>query len=372
MECYRLGPLTVDAVHASFSGDANGAVDRFEILVTGDPDDYWLHSVLVGLYQLSGRIDDAESEIGELERIRPGFYVNQWQAGFHHLFERGDLATAADAFARVADAMPELPMPLAEMAPSLLAWEKGQVLVFRSRLLAEMGEMDAACRDQAMGAALFDEGASLGLYHTLELALLLIEMGDAHGRELLDALCEAPSALFRAQALGWLGVETARSGDVEGAERYRGALRELGYDGGWEFGYPTRPAFDRARVVFPLLIDGHLALGEEDPARAALAFVRARRAAPERMSVVPVVSLDGRAHLAAVEGMAVSYDALGEHSDARAADRWLTRHRLETVIVAQAGTAFLERAEARGADQLAGITSAAPMEKSNGPVAVPE
>ena len=388
---HSTGPqrLEVDALYCSFSGDAEGAVDRYELVREHKPDDYWLHVALMGLFQLVGRVDDAEAMLEELERIRPGFPMTRWQAGFHLLFERGDLTGAAAEFERFADAVPEHPLPLASMMPALVEWDKGrldaalesldalhaerfdrlsavgrsQLLVFRSRLLAEMGETEAACEDQALAAALFDGAAPFGSYHRLELALLLDEQADPAGRELLDTLAQAPSAFLRAQALGWSGIAAARAGHTERAQEIRRRLRELDYDGGWVWGYPTRPAFDRTKAIFPLLITAHLALVADDPARAYGLFARARRASPERMSVVPVVSLDGRARTAATEGLALAARALGEHHEASQADRWIRRHRLETVILAQAGAGFYHRAVQRSEDdQPAGTTSAIPIE----------
>jgi len=380
--------LGIDALVASFAGDASAAIDRYELLRLDAPDDYWLHVGLMGLYQLVGRVDDAEALLADLERIRPGFFMNDWQRGCHELFERGDLTAAAGAFRRVVDANPDYPLPLAVMAPALVAWEKGrmdaamemfddiftdrferctvtgkeQFLAFRSRLLAELGDVEAAIADQALARSPFAPEASLAVYHRFEEALLRSEAGEAEGEDMLVELAGSASSLARAEALGWLGVTAARRGDADAAVSRRRDLRRLGYDGGWEWGFPTRPAFDRARMVFPLLIDGWVAVCREDYERAAAAFSRARRLAPERMSVVPSVSLGGRAHLEAVEGLAVVAGAVGDEELAAAMDEWTIRHRLETVILARAGAGYLRRAEARRSGQSAGTTSATPIE----------
>ncbi len=390
--------LFVDATYAAFAGDAVGAIERIEVLLEQEGGFYWLRVYLAELYQIVGRLDDAERVIADLERLRPGFYVNMWMRGLYLMFEQGDLAGAAADLAIVSEQMPGLSMPLADMAPALAAWEKGrldaaledldrlfverfdglfpvgksQFLLLRSRLLADRGDEDAARHDVRLGAALFDPGASFHVYHTMEEALLLRNMGDDRGTEMLNDLTEVPSALYRAQAFGWLAVDAARHDDLEEAGRLARRLRDITYDHGWEWGFPTRPGFERASLVFPMLVDGWTALARDDPERAVVMFGRARRAAPERMTVVPTVSLGGRAHVDATEGLALAYGALGEADHAGEADLWLARHRLETVILTQAGAGYLRRAEARLSGQPEGTTSAAPMAKSNGPVVVPE
>lgn len=387
--------LIVSATRSSFAGDAFDAVDRLELALEERPDDYWLLINLIGHHWLLRRWDRVDDLLGRLEVVRPGHFLNAWQRGFRQLLLAGDLAEASREFAEVARLAPDLPLPLAELMPALQAWHGGDrsvalaemdgvlaarraplsvigremILTFRSRLLADMGEVQAARLDQAQAVALFDEGSASAWYHRLEMALLDAENGRGGAETILRHLSRNASALYRVQALGWTGVIASRRGDAATGRRCAEALAAAVYDGGWEWGYPTRPAFDLVQSVFPLLIGGHIALHSGRSEAALNNFSRARRMAPDCFAIVPVVSLDGRAHLEATEGVALAAASRGNARLAEEADRWLAGNPLKTAILAQAGAGYADRARLRLA-QSPKTTSATPIEKSSGP-AVP-
>ncbi|GMQ94800.1 MAG: hypothetical protein BMS9Abin12_2308 [Acidimicrobiia bacterium] len=388
--------LIARAMISSFSGDAVGAVEGYELARATSADDYWLAVNLMGLYWLLGRDGSAERLLDEIERTRPGFYLNAWQRAFHELCAIGDIEAASSHFAEVIRRNPDLRLPLAAMAPALMAWNDGeleaalnlmdalvfgeidsmpsigkdQALTLRSRLLCDLGDFDAGYSDQRQAAALHDDMSSWRAFHDLEISLLLLDDSPDDGIDLLRRLRSSVSALYRVQAHGWLGIHAARHGDLALAAEELYAIGAVEYDGGWEWGYPTRPAFDRAQAVFPMIIGGHVAMARGDYSGAARAFRRARRAAPVRFSVVPVISLDGRAHVEATEGSTLAHTALGNDAVSSSSDRWLLAHRLECVILAQAGSRYRRRAVERSR-QSAGRSSATPIEKSS-PALLPE
>ncbi len=365
--------MVLRGMRASFAGDAVEAISRFELALERNPGGYWLHINLMGLYWLVGRRDAAAALLDRVEELRPGFYLNAWQRGFHALLADGNLAAAREDFAEVARLNPNLPLPLADVIPILEVWAQGnrgfalemidgviaerigglpplgadQLLTFRSRLLADLGDVEGARDDQQRAAGLFGPEDSWSLHHALESGLLAGVAPGQPGVLGLERVAAGGSALLAAQAHGWLGVAAAIAGDIERAGGHRVSLGELEYEEGWEWGYPTRPAFDRARSVFGLLISGHLALGNGELPKADRQFARALRTTPVRWQVVPVISLDGRASLAAREGIALVAAAQGDLSRATEANRWLVEHPLETVMLSQAGVEFRQRAEER-------------------------
>ncbi|MDJ0952195.1 MAG: winged helix-turn-helix domain-containing protein [Acidimicrobiia bacterium] len=362
--------LLLKGVHASFAGDALEAIDRFEVALRRYPDGYWLRINLMGLYWLVGRYDAAGDLLPDLERIRPGFYMNSWQRAFHELTVAGDVGAAQEAFAEAHIRNPDIPLPLGDLMPALQLWLEGdldaalrgcdelaaerlgwlsptgadQLLTLRSRLLVACGDVEAAQRDQLQAAALFEPGSSLAAHHFLEVALL---DDDEESMARLEAIAENTSSLLAAQSLGWLGIAAAQQSRADEAGDYRRRLARLRYQGEWAWGYPTRPAFDRAQAAFALLIRANVALAAGELEMAARLFSRALLVTPERWHVVPVIALDGRAHLAAREGLALAAAALGQERTAAEANRWLVEHRLETEILAQAGAGFRQRALAR-------------------------
>ncbi|MEZ5175441.1 MAG: winged helix-turn-helix domain-containing protein [Acidimicrobiia bacterium] len=362
--------LIVEATHASFKGDAAGAIDRLQLYVADHPDAYWPRVNLMGLYWLTGRDSAVTALIDELEAIRPGFYLTEWQRAFHELTSHGDVVAACAAFTEVKRRKPDAPLPLAILAPALLAWSHGdlesalsdvddflatgatgmgpsaqdQALVMRSRMLADMGDSVGAVADVRRAQSQYSETSAWYAQHTLELGLLMVDCDDPDGAGLLEGIAEHFSPLHRAQAHGWLGIGRALIGDADGAELHRKQIAAMVYDGGWEWGYPTGPAFSRAQSVFPVLIAGYLALSRGDHLAAHRLFGRARRIAPKRMVVIPVVSLDGRAYLSATEGLARAASALGWFDEAEEATAWLATHLLETSILSQAGAGFRHRA----------------------------
>ncbi len=378
------------ATYASFSGDAVTAMERYEVLRVAMPDEYWLAVNLMGLYWLLGRDDAARELIDELERIRPGFYLNAWQHAFHELLSVGDLVAAGCHFAEALRRNPDIPLPIAALAPALLVWSnrnleealemmddlvfarfdemptigKDQALTFRSRLLADMGDTDASYSDQRRAAALYEPASPWRWHHDLELGLHLLDTSPAEGIEILRGLLSMSSSLYRVQAHGWLGIHAAREGDDELARSHLAALIAVDFDGGWEWGYPARPGFDRAQAVFPMLIGGHLAMHRGNLTSALRSFSRAQRAAPTRLTVVPVVSIDGRANLEATEAVSIAAAAMDKTAISHEADLWVTEHPLECAILTQAGARYGHRAMNR-LRQSAGTSSATPIEKSS-------
>jgi DNA-binding winged helix-turn-helix (wHTH) protein len=388
--------LLANAVGASFAGDAVAAVEAYELVRTDAHDDYWAAVNLMGLYTLIGRDEDAGSIADELEDLRPGFYLNAWQRGFYDLCSNGDLQAAGRAFADALERNPDIPLPIAVMGPALALWNDGrldealagideimaasfdamppiakdQALTLRARLLADLGDVASAHNDLQRATALHDPTSGWTWGHLLERALLLLDAGDDAGVEILGRVASDASALYRVQALGWLAVDAARRGEFAAANDHTRAVATTVYDGGWEWGYPSRPAFDRAQSVFPILVSGHLEAHRGHAQQAIRSFTRARVAAPERFAIVPVISLDGRTHLEATEGLALARRAVGDTDGADAADRWIARHRLECVMFTRAGAGYRVRSVDRLA-QDAGTSSAKPMEKSS-PVVLPE
>jgi DNA-binding winged helix-turn-helix (wHTH) protein len=382
--------LLAGATFASFSGDAVTATERFELARIALPEDYWIAVNLTGLYWLLGRDDAARELVDELELIRPGFYLNAWQRAFHELLSVGDMVAAERHFAEALRRNPHIPLPIAALAPALTRWTernleealtmmddlvfarfdemppvgKDQALTFRSRLLADMQDVDGSYSDQRRAAALHESSSPWRWHHDLELGLFVLDSSPAKGTEILEGLTSTPSSLYRVQAHGWLGVHAARHGDDESARSHLAALTEVAFDDGWEWGYPARPGFDRAQSVFPMLIGAHLAMRRGNLTGALRSFARAQRAAPTRLAVVPVVSIDGRANLEATEGVALAAAAQGNTTVAHTADLWFTEHPLECAVLTQAGARYGHRASDR-LRQSAGISSATPIEKSN-------
>ncbi len=363
--------LLLKGVHASFAGEALEAIDRFEVAMSRNPDGYWLRINLMGLYWLVGRHDAARDLLGDLERIRPGFYLNSWQRAFHELTVVGDVDAARQAFDEAHARNPDIPLPLGNLMPALQLWLRGdldaalrvcdelaaerldwlpptgadQLLTLRSRLLYVLGDSEAAQRDLLQAAALYEPASSFADYHLIEVALIVDD--DTESRARLETIAEHASPHLAAQSLGWLGIAAAQQARAAEADDYRRRLARLRYQGEWAWGYPTRPAFDRAQAAFSLLIRAHLSLAAGQLESADRLFSRALLVTPERWHVVPVIALDGRAHLAAREGLALAAAALGEERTAAEANRWLVEHRLETEILAQAGAGFAQRARAR-------------------------
>jgi tetratricopeptide (TPR) repeat protein len=253
------------------------------------------------------------------------------------MWGRGDLSAALDWCDTVME----------KRIGSVPAVGADQLLTFRSRLLADLGDIEAAGHDQRRAIDLFSGSTSWADYHRLELAMLEGIGPDEPGWASLVELANTSSSLLATQAHGWLGIEAARVGDADTANRHRRAFASLEYDAGWEWGYPTRPGFDRAQGAFALLIGGYSAIARGDFETADRQLSRALRAAPQRWQVVPVVSLDGRAHLAAREGIAAAARALGDQRRAANVDRWVLDHPLETVMLTQAGSGYRRRAAAR-------------------------
>ncbi len=362
--------LLLKGIHASFAGDALEAIDRFEVAASRDPDGYWLRINLMGLYWLVGRHDAASRLLPDLERIRPGFYLNSWQRAFHELTVMGDVSAAREAFDEASIRNPDIPLPLGDLMPALEHWLDGQMdaalqicdelaaerldwlpatgadqlLTLRSRLLYVMGDIEGALRDQRQAAALYGSTGNFVHHHNMEAAL----MGeDDESTARLRTIADDASPLLAAQATGWLGIAAAQQGRSDDADDLRRRLARLRYQGEWVWGYPTRPAFDRAQAAFALLIRAHVALAAGQLESADRLFSRALLVTPERWHVVPVIALDGRAHLAAREGLALAAAALGDERTAAEANQWLVEHRLETEILAQAGAGFAQRARAR-------------------------
>ena len=368
------------ATHASFSGQLADMIDHLELLLADSPDDFWGAYRLAHAYLLASRVDDSLRMREHCDRLRPDHPFNLSERGFTRLFAAGDVDGAAADYTRVVALAPNHPFAIPFLMPSFRAWLAGDLattrtvldevldrrletflplgrvsaLVHDARFRLFVGDAATALADLQRAAATARPGSTLEGWARLELALTLLDLGDTGAAlvELAAVEC-AGTSLNQAEAWLWLGVCAARAGDAATATALAAALRNTPHESCREFGYPTGRVIERVRRVFPLLVQGELALAKGNGDTALAAFSDAAAALPLRLDApVPLSTTDPRDHLLALEGIARAHAALGAYEAAITAETRLLDQRLVLFITARAGVGSYFSALARRAGLL--------------------
>ncbi len=369
------------ATNAGFAGELAEMIDHLELLLVVAPDDFWGAYRLAHAYLLAGRVDDSLRMRERCDRLRPDHPFNLSERGFTRLFAAGDMDGAGADYARVVALAPTHPFAIPFLMPSFRAWLAGDLaaaravldevldrrletflplgrvsaLVHDARFRLFAGDAATALADLQRAAAAARPGSTLEGWARLELALTHLELGDT-GPALaqLAAVERAGTPLNQAEAWLWRGICAARAGDVATATALAAALRNTPHESCREFGYPTGRIIERVRRVFPLLLQGELALAATNGAAALTAFTDAAAALPLRLDApIPLSTTDPRDHLLALDGIARANAACGDLPAALAAEGRLLDQRLALFITARAGAGCYFSSLARRAGLLA-------------------
>ncbi|RMD64991.1 hypothetical protein D6833_03590 [Candidatus Parcubacteria bacterium] len=357
--------------HAFYDlGDWQQAIDNYELLVALYPDDYWGHENLSLAYRWAGNFRRWREHKKACMRIRPNYAVNHSDLGVFALFVEGDIRKAHAEFLRALALNPDLPFDLPHLSEAFLQWMRGdldsaeatisaflstrlekllpdfQVTArwFAARFYLFVGKHDKARQllEAALTQAQNQPNKSLVAGSQLELALTARELGDAEeSQRLLSRVASQSVGLARVEALGWMSIYLARSGQNDRARRLCDELLQERRMMPVDIIHPPLPKeLARGRRAFRAQIEGEIALAEGQISRAVERFKRVVELVPP--SQLPALSgLNARLYLVANRALGQAYEKLGDQQAAIAAYQAILDHKALAILVPGASSLWV-------------------------------
>jgi DNA-binding winged helix-turn-helix (wHTH) protein/tetratricopeptide (TPR) repeat protein len=344
-------------------GDLPGAMEIQKHLLELYPDDYLANETLGRISAVLNDFSQWEECVKNRQRIRPNYPSFHFEMALWALFFEGDVERFHAESKRLLSLDPNHPGGLPRVADPIRDWMRGNlkeaearfsefrdgpmadlrppfnvsVRPFLARFYLFIGKPDIALEllETNRGMAHQFAGTDVAAYTLLERALLQREQGNLRQFERLAKEAASRSVgLDRVEALGWLGIVSARQGRFNEARHWRDELqKEERLPPIDVMNLPTPWELDRAKHAFSLQIDGETALAGERLEEATSCFGQVIDLVPPDRGGIGNHLLQPQLYLVASESMAKIFEKQDNWERAVEAYRQILEHKVLTIKI---------------------------------------
>jgi DNA-binding winged helix-turn-helix (wHTH) protein/tetratricopeptide (TPR) repeat protein len=295
-------------------GNLAKAIELNELLTQQYPDDYNAQQFLSFLYLTAYDLPKFEITLQNLKRLRPNSAIVYGFSSFYYFWFKTDFERSYQESLKTLELDPDFPLMVTRITKPLSDWKRGDYqkakeemdTVFSDKLnkmkiffgLATrpiMARYYAFMGDYSHAWELLEttyqlppqlENIDIAKRYQSERAYVAQGQGDlAKFRQLLNAEANEKVGIWRIEALGWLAIDTARRGNLQGARKLQEELMKENRPLPVSLWTPPIPqVMENAKQAFSAQLEGEIAFRQGNLDLALSHFQEVIRLVPPRTS----------------------------------------------------------------------------------------